>query len=314
MSDQQVVPNFFVAGAPKFGTAALSEYLRAHSNVFMSYPKEPSYFADDLVPFQAVTTLRDYQALFKDRTGDQIAVGEASVWYLYSQNAMRRIQEFNKAAKIIILFRNPVDFVQSIHANFVFDFNEDRSDFVEAWNLQEERRKGRHHPERCIAPQILQYRDLASFSCHLERVLTVFPKEQVRCVVFENFVANPREVYLDVLEFLGLPDDGRVDFPRINSAKSHRSKRLGRFLLRPPPLLRASWRLMKKVCGPEISPALDRVIRLNAVPTNHTPLPPEFRRQLVEEFRPDVAKLSRLMDRDLSFWLAGDQTTRQELQ
>ncbi len=88
------------------------------------------------------------------------------------------------------------------------------------------------------APQILQYRALASFSCYLERVLTVFPKEQVRYMVFEHFVANPREVYLDVLEFLGLPDDGRVNFPRINEAKSHRSKRLGALLLRPPPLLR----------------------------------------------------------------------------
>lgn len=314
MSDQQVIPNFFIVGAPKCGTTALSEYLRTHPNVFMSYPKEPSYFADDLPSFQAVTTLRDYQALFKGRTGNHIAVGEGSVWYLYSRNAMRHIQKFNKTAKIIIMFRNPVDFVQSIHSHFVFDFNEDRSDFIEAWNLQEERRKGRHHPERCIAPQILQYRDLANFSCHLERVLEVFPKEQVRCVALENFIANPRGAYLDILEFLGLPDDGRVDFPRINSAKSHRSERLGRILLRPPPLLRASWRLMKKVCGPVISPALDRTIGLNAVQINRKPLPPEFHRQLVEEFRPDVGKLSRLMDQDLSFWFAGDQTTHQEPQ
>lgn len=314
MADKQIVPNFFIAGAPKCGTTALSEYLRAHPNVFMSYPKELSYFADDLAPFQAVATLRDYQALFKGRTGAHIAVGEASVWYLYSQNTMRRIRKFNKAAKIIIMLRNPVDFVQSIHSKFVFEFNEDRSDFVEAWNLQEERRKGRHHPKRCVTPQILQYRDLASFSRYLERVLTVFPKEQVKCVMFENFVANPREVYLDVLEFLGLPDDKRVSFPRIYSAKSHRSQRLGRFSLRPPPLLRTSWRFLKKACGPKMSPAPDRMIRLNAVPTNRNPPPPGFRRQLVEEFRPDVAKLSRLVDRDLGFWLSGDQTTRQERQ
>lgn len=178
--------------------------------------------------------------------------------------------------------------------------------------MQEERRKGRHHPERCVAPQFLQYRTVASFGDQLERLLTVFPKEQVKCVVFDDFVTNPRDVYLNILEFLGVPDDGRVDFPRINEAESHRSKRLGTLLLRPPPLLRASWRFLKKVCGPEISHVLDRVIRLNAVPTSRKPLPPEFRRQLVEEFRPVVAKLSRLMDRDLSFWLIGEQTTRQE--
>lgn len=314
MADKQVVPNFFIAGAPKCGTTALSEYLRAHPNVFMSHPKEPSYFCDDLFFVHAVNTLRDYQALFKNRTGNHVAVGEASVWYLYSQHAMRRIREFNKNAKIILMFRNPIDFVQSIHSHFLFDFNEDQSDFVEAWNLQEERREGRHHPKRCVAPQILQYRALASFGRYLESVLTVFPKEQVKCLVFENFVANPREVYLDVLEFLALPDDGHVNFPRINEAKSHRSKRLGTLLLRPPPLLRTSWRFLKKVCGPGISHALDLVIRLNAVPTSRNPLPPEFRRQLAEEFRPDVDKLSQLIERDLSFWLADDRTTGQEPQ
>ena len=314
MVDKQVVPNFFLAGAPKCGTTALSEYLNSHPNVFMSYPKEPSYFADDLAPFRAVTTLCDYQALFKNRTRNHAAVGEASVWYLYSQNAMKRIREFNRNAKIILVFRDPIDFVQSIHSHFVFNFNEDRSDFIEAWQLQEERREGRHHPERCIAPQILQYRAMANFSHYLERVLTIFPKEQVRCVVFENFVANPREVYLDVLDFLRLPDDGRVNFPRVNEAKSHRSKRLGSLLLCPPPLLRTSWRFLKKACGPEISRVLDGAIRLNAIPTNRKPLPLEFRQQLAEEFRPSVAKLSRLMDRDLGFWPTSELAMRQEPQ
>jgi len=38
-------PNFFIVGAPRCGTTALSEYLRGHPNVFMCHPKEPFYFA-----------------------------------------------------------------------------------------------------------------------------------------------------------------------------------------------------------------------------------------------------------------------------
>jgi hypothetical protein len=34
-------PNFFIVGAPKCGTTALSEYLRSHPDVFFSSPKEP---------------------------------------------------------------------------------------------------------------------------------------------------------------------------------------------------------------------------------------------------------------------------------
>ena len=228
MAGEQVVPNFFIAGAPKCGTTALSEYLCAHPNVYMCYPKEPSFFADDLPPFRAVTTLSEYEALFRRRSIDHLAVGEASVWYIYSQYAMDRIRAFNPDAKIILMFRNPIDFLQSLHTHFLFDFNEDQTEFIEAWNLQDARREGRHRPEKCVVPQFLQYKAVASFSRYVEHVLTLFPRDQVKCVIFENFVSNSRAVYLDILDFLGVPDDGRVSFPKINEAKSHRWQRLAR--------------------------------------------------------------------------------------
>ncbi|MEA3447202.1 MAG: sulfotransferase [Bacteroidota bacterium] len=40
-------PNFFIIGAPKCGTTALSEYLRKHPDIHFSYPKEPDYFNTD---------------------------------------------------------------------------------------------------------------------------------------------------------------------------------------------------------------------------------------------------------------------------
>ena len=40
-------PDFFILGAPKCGTTALSEYLRQHPRVFVSRPKEPHYFCAD---------------------------------------------------------------------------------------------------------------------------------------------------------------------------------------------------------------------------------------------------------------------------
>jgi hypothetical protein len=40
-------PDFFLVGAPKCGTTALSEYLRAHPAIGFSSPKEPHFFATD---------------------------------------------------------------------------------------------------------------------------------------------------------------------------------------------------------------------------------------------------------------------------
>lgn len=297
-----LVPNFFLAGAPKCGTTSLSEYLRTHPNVFMCYPKEPIFFDEDLAQIHAVGSFDDYLALFRKRRDHHLAVGEASTCYLYSRNAMKRIHSFNRHAKIIVMFRNPVDFLPSLHAELLFDFNEDRKDFTEAWSLQEERARGRSVPKQCLVPQFLQYRALASFGDQLERLLAVFPRDQVMCILFDDLVTDPRAVYLDVLAFLGVPKDGRTAFPRYNEAKTHRWDRMGAFMMRPPPLVRASWRALKRVCGPKISRFTASLILANAQPIDRTVLPESFRNQLIDEFRPDIAKLSRLMGRDLSFW------------
>ncbi len=87
-----IVPNFFLAGAPKSGTTALSVYLRGHPNVFLPGLKEPHFFADDLSHFRRPETEVAYRALFKRAGADHLAVGEASVWYLFSSAAMGRIR------------------------------------------------------------------------------------------------------------------------------------------------------------------------------------------------------------------------------
>jgi hypothetical protein len=296
------IPNFFIVGAPKCGTTALSEYLREHPNVFMSYPKEPHFFADDLTHLHAVRTFDEYMRLFKGRRPEQTVVGEASAWYLYSENALKRIRDFNRDARIIVMIRNPVDFVQSFHSQLLFAFNEDQEDIVEAWNLQEKRARGNHIPEKCVAPQFLQYRTAAKFGDQMDRLLTLFPRQQVKCIVFDDFISDPKATYLEVLEFLGVPDDGRTEFSRLNVRKVHRSKLLGAFLMRPPPALRSIWKGLKRVFGNELSRLIGRIIEANSAPTSRPPLDPAFRARLAAEFVDDVAKLSRLLGRDLGRW------------
>ena len=57
-------PNLFIVGAPKCGTTALSEYLRQHPNVFMTNPKEPNFFADDMPKRYIAKTIDDYISLY----------------------------------------------------------------------------------------------------------------------------------------------------------------------------------------------------------------------------------------------------------
>ncbi len=70
---------FFFIGVTKCDTIALSKYLHAHPNIFMSTLKEPYYFVEDFPQHRTVSSREDYLALFNKASKRHIALGEASV-------------------------------------------------------------------------------------------------------------------------------------------------------------------------------------------------------------------------------------------
>ncbi len=150
-------PNFFIVGAPKSGTTALSDYLRDHPNIFFSEPKEPHYFAQDFEKYRLTKTLEEYLSLFDESTPNHLAIGEGSVFYLFSSVALKKIYEFDPQAKIIVMLRNPVDLVYSFHSQQLFSADEDEQSFEKAWRLQGVRQQGKHIPRKNRNTNFLNY-------------------------------------------------------------------------------------------------------------------------------------------------------------
>ena len=296
-------PNFFIVGAPKSGTTALYEYLRGHPRIFLPAGKEPHYFATDYTEFPRVQSEAEYLALFRRSDERYLAVGEASAGYLYSKEAIRNIHAFNPAAHIIAMLRNPVDLVYSMHAQALYNFNEDEPDFETAWYMQDERREGRNIPAGCRAWQFLQYQALGSLGQQVERLYGIFPRQQVMLLFFDDFVADTKASYESVLEFLGVPTDERRDFPSVNESKTHRSRLLGWLTQTPPRPVITTVRLLRSYLGLDINPLLAGLRRMNDVKAARAPLDPALRRELQSEFAADVRLLGTLAGRDLSAWL-----------
>jgi hypothetical protein len=294
-------PNFFIVGAGRSGTTALWRYLREHPRVFMPRVKEPRFFADDMPGLMnRVAALEDYLALFKDATDEHVAVGEASPQYLYSKTAIRKIRDFAPDARLVVMLRNPVDMAHSAHAECLYWFVEDEPDFERAWRLQARRRRGERVPAACTQVTVLLWEDMCRLGEQVGRLLDVFPREQVKLVLFEDFVADARRAYEDVLAFLRVPSDGRTDFPRVRSTRRHRLAPLGRLLVNPPRGLAPVRRFA--LAAPVLRGLWESVTRLNTVEYERERLRPGFRSELVEAFREDVERLSRLLGRDLAHW------------
>jgi Sulfotransferase domain len=297
-------PDFFILGAPKCGTTALSEYLRRHPRVFVSRPKEPHYFCGDFDYYYAPgqRTEEHYLRLFAEADEGHLAVGEASVWYLYSEDAARNIAQFDPAARIIVMVRNPAELVPSLHSQLLYTLDEDRPSVAEAWALQEARRRGEAVPATARVPEFLQYGDAARLGAQLSRVYESFPPEQVKVIVFDDLRADTAAVYRESLAFLGVPDDGRTEFPRVNENKVHRAESLARFTQRPPRALVAAARGVKRVSGVERLGVMDRLRQRNREVTSREEIDPALDRELRDFFRDDVRELGELIGRDLSAW------------
>jgi hypothetical protein len=129
-------------------------------------------------------------------------------------------------------------------------------------------------------------------------VLKLFPRENVWIGFAEDMKKDCKGVYDSLLAFLGVPSDGRTDFPVSNESRTHTS-RLGKMLIRPPrPII-----LLAKKLGLQNTGLLIKASSKLAKSTKREELRPEFRAELVEYFREDVQRLSLITGRDLSGWL-----------
>lgn len=294
-------PTFFIVGAPKSGTTALDSYLADHPLIHMARPKEPHYFATDLPRYRDVSTESDYIRLF-DASGDERIGGDASVFYLYSKEAIPLIKRFDSGAKLILMLRNPVDIVHSFHSQLLFGGDEEIRSFAEAWNAIPARKSGERVPRHCRAKELLFYDEIALLGSQLQRVLAEFPREQVHLIFYEDFAADTGHEYRKVLEFLEIPDDGRTDFPRVNANRRHRIGFMP-LIKRTATWLRAPVGMMKHALAIEEIGLIDRLEAWDRVYEEREPLGGGLKQSILSAYESDIDLLARITNRELSHWI-----------
>lgn len=296
-------PNLFVAGFAKCGTTALNQYLSTHPNVHLCFPKEPHFFIEDVWRRRPAKTEAEYLKFFGGASGDARVFVDGSALYVYSPQALRRIREFNPDARIIVMVRNPVDMLASFHRYSCRMFVEEVKDFEHAWDLQAARAQGDNLPRDCEFPKLLQYENLGHVGKHVAALLEIWPRAQVKVVFFDEFVKAPLEHYKDILDFIGIPYDGRTEFPKVNEGGVWKSRTVGRIMLK-------AWPLVIKIVNRVDVIGVLRGPRfwmflwgLNSAREERILMDPKFRRRLVDVFRDDIQRLSATTGRNLDHWM-----------
>lgn len=253
--------------------------------------------------------MHHYRSLFRSETPEVRHYGDASVWYLYSREAVGKIHAYNRQARLLVLLRHPADMVYSLYWQYRYDPIEDQEDFARAWELSASRKKGKNLPVLCHTPAMLFYDEVARYASQLERVYRYFPREQVGVFLYDDMVADIESWYRSILAFLSVETAPATKLARINIRKSARSERAQHWLRHTFNSLHAFRMNVQYRWGFDLTylrlhrPLTKWIVRMNLGEHSIPPLSPDLRREIVAHYREETERLAGLIGRDLSAWL-----------
>lgn len=299
-------PNTFIVGAPKCGTTSLHRYLQEHPDVFLPRIKEPGYFAPD-VPgtkqrqrFAYPADEARYLALFTP-AGAVTRIAESSTNYLMSHGAPERIREFTTDPRIIVMVRNPVDLIQSLHHHRVSNGTEPIIDLAAALDADIDRIAGKRLPPG-LRGYGVAYRDNAMLGEQLERWIDRFGRDRVAVIVFDDFVTDTPREFRRVLQFLDVDASFTPSSFTVHNARHVRRDGLIGAMVRNPGVRWLRDTALPSIMGESSTGRLAGRFsrrRLGRSSAPQVALDPDVRAQIQALFAADVAKLGTLLGRNL---------------
>jgi len=188
-------PNFFIVGAPRAATTSLDDLLKKGEGIFMPSHKEPHYFSSikssQLYP-PPIRDKKKYLSLFKKAPNGALR-GEASTSYLWDPTTPKLIHQTIPEAKIIIILRDPVErayshYLLRVGGGKTYSFSEAIQKSLDS--------KNDYYQGIIILG--------GSYNEQVKRYQEIFGQKQVKVLIFEEFIKNPKKTIKEVFEFLNL--------------------------------------------------------------------------------------------------------------
>jgi len=295
-------PNFFSVGQDKAGTSALFGMLKQHPEIFIPERREPSYFAKDVEKEEEKAGIKrshfffkdweDYIALFKTAKNEK-AIGDMSNSYLRSKEAPKLIHKYKPSSRIIIILREPVDWLISVYHQLQRSEETHYNSFVEALSKNKKTELIKKRFPRSYMGDYLEKTDYASY---LENYTKTFPKKQIKIILYDDFKSDPRKILKEIFEFLGVDDSFVPEILRANVSKSVKNMALKKisdidFIVG---LRQFSKRHIPEKIWSKISQTYEKIIYKKGKES----VPEEFKSKLRQEITPNVIRLSKFFKKN----------------
>jgi hypothetical protein len=277
VADQPRLPSFFVVGPPRTGSTWLHELLSRH--VVLPSPSKETRFFDTHYQRGLKWYLAHFQATESGRR-----MGEVAPTYFASSQARERIALMVPEAKILCVFRHPVERLLSL-------YRLKRAYGMIRWTLEE---AVEHDPELL---------ETSNYAGNLRLWHRSFGNENVWAGTYDDLQRDSQSFMNSLTDFIGIPrfaialdGGGRVhDSECMTCPRSYYRTRAALIMAD----LFKAWRLNRVVVALKSSPLRRFVLGGGAA----FPQPkPEVLAWLHEKLEPEVEALEDLLQRNLSAW------------
>lgn len=197
---------YFIAGVQKAGTTTLHAYLADHPELQAGETKELHFFDDETIDW----TRPDYaafEARFPAGEGRRRCF-DATPIYFFWPPALQRLQAYAPEARLVVLFRDPIERAWS-HWRMETTRN------AEALSFSQAIREGRTRlpADTPLAPiwRVASYVERGFYAEQLERALTFFPREQLLLMKSSDLSAAPQQALGRICDFFGIGRFSTVD-------------------------------------------------------------------------------------------------------
>jgi hypothetical protein len=273
----RALPSFFIIGPPRTGTTWLHEIL-AGPTVLPNPTKETRFFDKHFE-----RGVKWYLSHFPPTAPGEV-VGEVAPTYFASAEARQRIANLIPQAKIVCIFRNPVERVVSL-------YRLKRAYAMLPWSFEQALVRD---------PELMQS---SNYVANFTAWQAAFGPGQVLATVYDD-MKNDRQGYVDDLaDFIGIP---RFRIPdalarHVNDIASMTEPR-SYYRTRGATMI-ADWCKARRLDRFVAAVKKSRLRRFFLGGGNEFPeLPRDVMTRLSEIFRPEVEALETTLNRDLSAW------------
>lgn len=273
--DERLLPSFFVIGPPRTGSTWLHEVLNPHT--LLPNPSKETRFFDT----HFHRGLQWYVAHFKD-ADKQRKIGEVAPTYFASSAARERMAEVVPAAKIVCVFRHPVERLVSL-------YRLKRAYGLIPWNFDEALERDEELMES------------GKYASNLKLWQRSFGANRVMVGLYDDLRENPQAFVDNLVDFVGVPRFKLPKFGRVHDSENMTHPRS--YYRTRSAIIVADWFKARRL-DPLVA-AFKRSRFRKFVLGGGAPfpqMPEKTLARLEEKFRPEIDELETMLQRDLSTW------------